>query len=66
MRTTVEIDEELLREARMLSGGASIKETINRSLREYVRKKKLMALADSLGTYEVNLDHDTLERLRER
>jgi Arc/MetJ family transcription regulator len=65
MRTTVKIDEDLLKEAREVAGGASIKEVINLSLRNFVRREKMHRLAEKLGTYDLDLDQDTLEKLRD-
>ncbi len=66
MRTTVDLDETLLREAKELSGGASIKEIVNLSLQEYIRKVRLKSLADKLGSYDLELDVHSLKQLRER
>ena len=52
-KTSVDIDEALIEEARSLLGTSSIKETINRALREVVcgaaRRREIRALADMEG-----------------
>ncbi len=66
MRTTVDLDETLLREAKELCGGASIKEIVNLSLQEYIRKVRLKSLSEKLGAYDLDLDVHSLKQLRER
>ena len=41
MRTTLYIKEDLLKEAKKLSGAKTKKETVEMALEEFVRKKKL-------------------------
>ena len=52
-KTSVDIDEALLEEARSLLGTSSLKETIDRALREVVRgaarRREIRALADMEG-----------------
>ena len=61
MKTTLEIDPALLKQAKEALGTATIKDTVNASLGAVVRRQKLQALADSLGHVPINL---TLEQLR--
>ncbi len=48
MRTTITIGEDLLREARRLSGKDGYSEAIVTSLRDYVDLRKRLALLESL------------------
>ena len=60
MKTTLEIDPELLKQAKKALGTATIKDTVHKSLGAVVRRQKLRALGDSLGHIPLDL---TAERL---
>lgn len=64
MKTTIEIDEKALKEAQRALGTTTIKGTVNASLKEVVRQRQLQALADALGTIELDLTLDQLRRQR--
>lgn len=64
MKTTVVIDEDLLREAVKAAGVKTRREAIELGLRELVRQKNLEALRQELGTYDLGLSLEELERLR--
>jgi Arc/MetJ family transcription regulator len=64
MKTTIEIDTSVLRQAQLALGTTTIKATVDASLREVVRKKQLQALADALGTIPLDLTSDQLRRQR--
>ena len=64
MKTTVVIDDELLREAVKAAGVRTKREAIDMGLRELVRKKNLEALKGELGTYDLDLTLEELERRR--
>jgi Arc/MetJ family transcription regulator len=57
MRTTLDLPEPLIEEARRLLGFKSKTDTVVLSLREMVRRKRIEELKDLLGT--VRLDVDT-------
>ena len=61
MKTTIEIDLELLREAQRALGTATIRGTVDASLRAIVRQRQLQDLANALGTIPLEL---TPERVR--
>jgi Arc/MetJ family transcription regulator len=63
-KTTVVIDDELLEEAIKVSGAKTKKQAITVGLRELIRKKNLEALRQELGTFDLALSPDELERLR--
>ena len=65
VRTTVEIDRELLPEAMHLLGARTKRETIQRALEEVVREGRRQLLQRKLGNTDLALDIDELERLRE-
>ena len=64
MKTTVVIDEDLLCEAMEAAGVKTKREAIEAGLRELVRRKNLEALRKELGTFELDLTPEELERLR--
>ncbi len=64
MRRTVVIDDKLLEEAREALGTRGVRETIEAGLREVIRKRRLEELRRSLGTVELDLTPEELERLR--
>jgi len=64
MRRTVVIDDDLLEEAQRALGTRGIRETIETGLREAVRRKRLEQLRRSLGTFDLDLTPEELEKLR--
>ncbi|MCD6169869.1 MAG: type II toxin-antitoxin system VapB family antitoxin [Candidatus Latescibacteria bacterium] len=64
MKTTVVIDEELLREAMEATGAKTKREAIESGLRELVRRKSLKALREQLGSFDLELSLEELERRR--
>jgi Arc/MetJ family transcription regulator len=64
-KTTVIIDDELLDEAMRASGAKSKKEAITTGLQELIRKKNLEAFRRELGTFDLALSLEELEKLRD-
>ena len=64
MKTTVIIDDNLLNQAMAAAGTKTKRETIETGLRELVRKNNLSALKQELGTFDLQLTSEELERLR--
>jgi len=63
-KTTVVIDDELLKEAMKVIGARTKKEAISAGLKELVRRKNLEALREEAGTYDLALSLEELEKLR--
>jgi len=63
-KTTVVVDDELLREAMKVIGAKTKKQAISAGLKELVRRKNLEALRQEAGTYDLTLSSEELERLR--
>lgn len=63
-KTTVLINEKLLRDAMESIGAKTKKQTIEAGLRQLIRHREREALRKELGTYDLDLDLETLERLR--
>lgn len=64
VKTTVIIDDKLLDEAMRASGAKTKKQAISEGLKELIRKKKLEALRQELGTFDLVITLDELEKLR--
>ena len=56
MRTTLDIPEDLLDEARRLLGFKSKTDTVVLSLRELIRKKRIEELKEMLGAIRLEVD----------
>jgi Arc/MetJ family transcription regulator len=56
MRTTLNLPDELLEEARRLLGFKSKTATVVLALRELVRKRRVEELKDLLGSIELDID----------
>lgn len=65
-RTTLEIDDRLLAEAMSLSQSKTKTEAVEEALRLLVRQRQRKLLLEELGTFELDLDLETLERLRDQ
>jgi Arc/MetJ family transcription regulator len=63
-KTTVVIDDRLLKDAIDAIGARSKKEAIEAGLRALVRQRHREALRKELGTFDLDLTLDELERLR--
>jgi len=64
-KTTVVVDENLLKEAMEAVGARSKREAIEKGLRFLVRWHNREALRRELGTFEMDLTLEELERLRD-
>ena len=64
MKTTVVIDDDLMSEAMKASKARTKREAIELGLRELVRKRNIEALKDELGTFDLDLSPEELERRR--
>ena len=64
MRTTIEIDEGLLREAMAVTGTKKKRQCIELALQEVVRQKRLERLLQRLGKTTLTIDTDDLDRMR--
>jgi Arc/MetJ family transcription regulator len=63
-KTTVIIDDKLLDEAMRVSGAKTKKQAITTGLQELIRRKKLEALRQELGTFDLAISLEDLEKLR--
>jgi len=62
MRTTLDIPEPLIEEARRLLGFKSKTDTVIVSLRELVRRKRIEELKSLLGSVDLDIDVDRSRR----
>jgi Arc/MetJ family transcription regulator len=66
MRTTITIDEKLLKEAQKLSGKDGYSEAIVTSLAEYVALRKRLALLEELFENEVPHSFKQMKEMRRK
>jgi len=65
MRSTIDINSDLLEEAKELTGAKTKKDVIDISLRELVGKKRREHLAALFGRTPLDIAADDVERMRE-
>ena len=63
-KTTVVVDDALLDEAMRVSGSKTKKQAITTGLKELIRRKNQEALRQELGTFDLALSSEELEKLR--
>ena len=66
MKTTVEINEQLLEEVQKLLGTSTIKDTVQASMEFVKRQRQLQDLADNLGKIGLDLAPEKLRRHRRK
>ena len=66
MKTTIEIDQQLLRQAQKTLGTDTIKGTVEASLRTVIQRSQLQQLADALGTIPLDLTPGQLRSQRHK
>ena len=66
MRTTLVINEDLLDEAKTLSGAKTKKETIEKALKEFIRRRKSKRLLELEGKIELSYTVDELIKRRRK
>lgn len=64
MRTTIEIDDALMREARQMTSIKQKRKLVETALEELIRRQKLARSADSLGRLRISLTHRDLRKMR--
>ncbi len=65
MRSTIDINDELLEEAKKLTSIKTKKELLNLSLRELIRKKRIEHLLSLYGSSPIDLTLEDIEEFRE-
>jgi Arc/MetJ family transcription regulator len=65
MRTNIEIDDEILREAQQITGARTKRETVDVALRELVARQRRLGILDLRGRvhWEGDLEQSRLGRL---
>ncbi len=64
MRTTLDIDKSLLEEAVERLGTRTKRQTVETALREAIASRKRQELRGLLGSFDLDLTRDDLERMR--
>ena len=62
MRTTLDIPQELIEEARRILGFKSKTDTVILSLQELIRRRRIEELMDLMGSVELDIDLDESRR----
>ena len=62
MRTTLDIPQELIEEARRILGFKSKTDTVILSLQELIRRRRIEELKDLMGSVELDIDLDESRR----
>lgn len=65
-KTTVVLDDELIEKAISMTNLKTKKKIIEEGLKELIRKKNRELLRKELGTFDIELTHSELERLRSK
>jgi Arc/MetJ family transcription regulator len=65
MRTTIEIDDELLQEAMAVTGTKQKRRVVELALREVIRQQRVQRLVKRLGKTPLSLALSDLRRMRE-
>lgn len=63
-RTTLDIDEELLGQAMAVTALRSKTDVVEQALRVLLQEHARLRLLESLGTYEIDLEQEELDRMR--
>ena len=66
MKRTLDIDDQLLKDAKEALGAATIKETVRASLEFVCRQKKLRALTDVFGAISFDMSVNDLRMQRRK
>jgi len=66
MLATIQINNELLEEARCLGGDYAECEIINNALEEYIQKRKRLRVLKHFGTFDFDPEYDYKEERRRR
>lgn len=64
MRTTVEIREDLLHEAMIITGAKKKRECIELALQEVIRQRRMERLIQRLGKTRLSMTLEDLQRMR--
>jgi Arc/MetJ family transcription regulator len=64
MRSTLDLPDDLLRDAQALSGLKTKKEVVTAALDEFVRRRRLEDLRSMVGHADFDLTQEELERMR--
>jgi len=64
-RMTITIEDELVEQVRKILSVRTKADAIRMALKEVIRKKRLSEALTHQGTIEIDLDQETLQRLRD-
>ncbi|NOX92649.1 MAG: type II toxin-antitoxin system VapB family antitoxin [Gammaproteobacteria bacterium] len=61
MATNLAIDDKLLKEALLISGLKTKKDTVNHALREFINRRKQLEIIELFGKLDPDVDYDYKE-----
>jgi len=64
VRTTIDINNDLLQEAQRLSNISTKKALVEQSLKTFIRQKKKENLKSMIGNFDLELEQHEVERMR--
>jgi Arc/MetJ family transcription regulator len=64
MRTTIDIDDNLLKEAMKETSSTTKKDVVEEALAELIRARRIEKLRRMIGTYEIGITPEELRRMR--
>ncbi len=66
MKTTLELDEKLIKEAMAVAGGKTMRATVALALRELIAARRREELAAMIGTTDFDMTPEDLQELRRK
>ncbi len=66
MPTNLNIDTQLIDEAKRLGGHQTKRSAVNEALREYIQRRKRLSALDAFGTFEFDPEYDYKEERKRR
>lgn len=64
MRTTIDVDDELMEAAIRESGKKSKKAAVEEAIRQFVNARRRQRLIDMIGAFEIDLTPEDLRKMR--
>ncbi len=66
MATNLALDDQLIEEARRLGGQRTKKDAVTAALREYIQRRKQLAILDAFGTVDFDPQYDYKAERRDK
>jgi Arc/MetJ family transcription regulator len=66
MRTLIDINDDLLKEAMKMAGVRTKKETVQRALEEFIKLRLRQELKEMAGSGAIDMSHNELKKMRHK